>query len=89
MPSAGIDILYILWNPKVHCSVHNSLLQFIILSRMNLVHKIPSSDSRSSKQILPFVFPHQRPVYILFSATCATCSAHLIFLYLTSRIIFG
>jgi hypothetical protein len=37
-PSAGKDILRLLWNPKVHCRVHMSPLFDPILSQMKTVH---------------------------------------------------
>jgi hypothetical protein len=42
-----------------------------------------------SKRSLSLRFPHQNPLYTLFSPIRATCPVHLIHLYLIARIIFG
>jgi len=38
--SADQEVTWILWKPKVHDDVHNSLQQLHILKQTNLVHTI-------------------------------------------------
>jgi hypothetical protein len=83
--SAGQEITHLLWNPKVHYRVHNSLPLVPFLNQMHLVHTFPlhfpkinsniilPSTPRSSDWSLPFRFYNQ-PSNVCYM------SAHLILL---------
>ena len=81
--TASKEITHILWNPNVHCRVHNSPPPVPALSQIIPVHAFPLYYSkvhlniilqftlRSCEFSLYFSFPHQNPVCISFlSHTC-------------------
>jgi hypothetical protein len=80
----------IVWNPKVHYRVYNSLPLVSILSQINPVHTTSSSLSKiiliSSRlrlglpSVIFLRFPHQNSLCIPLLPMCATCPAHAIFI---------
>jgi len=81
--SASEETPNLLWNPKVHYSIHKGLL-----SQINLFHNFSSCFSkissnimllsilRSSKLSLPVTFSNQSFVCIFHLYPCYTCSCH-------------
>ena len=69
--SASQEIPHILWNPKVHYSIHNSPTHVPVLSQINPVHIIPSCFlkihpiyAQVFQAVLSLRSPHQTPVNI-------------------------
>jgi len=92
--SARQKISCLLWNPKVHCCVHNSLPLVTIMNYMNPVHTFPPYLILPShlclglsNGLLSSCF--QPKFYIHFSCLIhATCPSYLILLDLLTLIIF-
>ena len=99
--SASQEMSCILWNPKVHYRVHNSPPHVPILSQINPVHPLATDflminfnvvvpyTSGIANGLLPSDFPIKTLNAPLLSAIRATCSVHLVFLDLVTRIIFS
>jgi hypothetical protein len=96
------EIPRLLWNPKVHYHVHNSLPPVPILNQMHTVHTFTSYFAKilsniiflpiykSSIRSYTFRFFAINILYtFLISLVHATCSAHLMFLDLITLIILG
>jgi hypothetical protein len=95
------NILFSLWDPKVHHRVHKSPSLDPILSQLNPVRSIdfylPKVQlnvilppmPRSSLWSLTFGPPNQNPVNTSLFPMRATCPAHLILIDLITLTIFG
>jgi hypothetical protein len=99
--SVSLEISLVLWNPRVHYCVYKCPPSVPILSQLDPIHA-PHPTSWRSILILSShlnlglpsgLFPSGFPIKTLYtplpSPVRATCSAHLIILYLITRTIFG
>jgi len=86
--SVSKEIPRILWKPKIHYRIHNSLPPVPILSQINLVHTSTSHLKILFNIIFPSMpgcyrwspprrFPHKNPAYTSPLPHSATCPAHL------------
>ena len=99
--SAGQEIPHISWNPNVHYGIHNSPPPAAMLSQINPLHAPHHTLWRSSSILSSHLhlglpsglfssgFPTKNLYTPLPSLLPATCSAHLILLYLITQTIFG
>ena len=98
---ANQEIPCILWNLKVYYHTHKRLPPVPILSQLHPVPTTPSHFRRSililsshlclglPNSLFPSGFPTKTLYVTLLSPIRATCVAHLILLYLITRMIFG
>ena len=87
--SASQKICPILWQPNIYYRIHKSPTPVPIWVRsIQSTHPIPllkihfnivlPLTPRFSKRSLSLRFPHENPVCIFLSPTCATCPSHLL-----------
>ena len=98
--SASQEIPHILWYPNVHYRIHKSSPHVPLLSKINQVYDSPLQFLNMHFNIIPHlrlglpsgIFPSNLATKTLYAPHLfpirATCPAHLIFLYLITRIIF-
>jgi len=99
--SANYIIPCLLWNPKLHYPVHNSLSLVLILNQLHPVHTLSPFFPKILSNIIfpsclgllsclfPWGFPTKIFCAFLTSPMCVMCPTHLIHLDLITLIILG